>query len=135
MTDVSMAAFAAYQFAAATPAAPAPTAAQIQRFQDQLQQPLEAAHYDAPLPAAAATEGNFAKLLDYAARVSDGLRAKLDRPDQFTFDPRFSPEAHFMQEMFREMRAASLLEVQFRLLGKGMQMATRNVQTLYQQQG
>lgn len=138
MTDASMAAFAAYYTAVAAQAATAPTAAQIARFQDQLQQPLtqgEVARYDAPLPAAAAGEGHFTQLLDYAAQVSDKLRAELDRPDKLIIDPKLSPELQLLQEMGREMRAVSLLELQFKLLGKGVQMATRNVQTLYQQQG
>lgn len=139
MIDGSMAALAAHYYTAGAAQAvtTAPTAAQIERFQDQLQQPeqSEVAHYEAPLPAAEAAQGHFTHLLDYASQVSDKLRVELERPEKRIIDPTWAPELQLMQEMYREMRGASALELQFQLMAKGMQMAARNVQLLYQQQG
>ena len=133
MTDGPISAVAATVAAGAqAPEAVQPTAQQIARFEAQLQQPAPL-HYDAPASAAGAS-GELRPVIDYAGRVSNEFRTKLEHRD-LKIDAEQWPELYLVQEVNREMRGFSLMQMQVEFIGKGVEVTNRSTQVLYQQSG
>lgn len=73
-------------------------------------------------------------LIDYMGQASDQLRAQLETPG-LSIDPEMWPELHLMQQTQLGLRDFMRAELQIEMIGKALQLAGRNVQVLYQQQG
>jgi len=82
----------------------------------------------------AAASPNLQSLMEYGGEISEQFRAELER-GPLPIDPNVAPDLFIAQEIQSGMRHFSLLELQFEFIGKGLQLANRNVQVLYQQQG
>jgi hypothetical protein len=137
MNTGSLAAAGSQALAEARPfEAAEPTAQQIARFQELAagsSAEQDVSHYSIPTPQN--TQGSrFQPLLEYAGRVSDELRSHLERP-VLRVNPEAWPELYALQEAQASMRDFMRMELQFELIGKGLQLTNRNAQILYQQQG
>jgi hypothetical protein len=111
-----------------------PTAQQIARFQNLLQQPAaaaESAQYAAPLSDTAKLNGDLHRLFDYAAQVSGQLRTQLEHRET-KIDAQQWPELYLMQEASQEIRGLNVTTLQFQFITTGVEMVNRNTQTLYQ---
>lgn len=86
-------------------------------------------------PAAALGPGaQLHPLIDYIGQASQQLRAQLETPG-LSIDPQMWPELHLMQQTQLGLRDFMRAELQVEMIGKALQLANRNVQVLYQQQG
>lgn len=86
-------------------------------------------------PAAALGPGaQLHPLIDYMGQASEQLRTQLDTPG-LSIDPELWPELHLMQQTQLGLRDFMRAELQIEMIGKALQLANRNVQVLYQQQG
>jgi hypothetical protein len=132
MTDAPISAVAAITAAAAQApqAAPQPTPQQIARFEAQLQEHAPS-RYGPPLSGSAPNE-NLRPMIDYAGRVSQEYRTKLERPG-LRIDAEQWPELYVLQEVNRDMRSFSLVQLQLEFIGKGVEATNRGTQVLYQQ--
>ncbi len=117
----------------------APTAAQAARFAEQLgdgRTPAAGAAFSVyQAPAATPLDrADFRPLVDYAARASDSMRdamAPLDLRAASAAVPELTP----LIESIARANATTLATMQFNLIAETVQSASRNVHTLYQQQG
>jgi hypothetical protein len=107
-----------------------PTPQQTARFEAQIAEavPLQ---YGAPVSGGAAGD-SLRPVMDYATRVSNDYRAELERRE-VRIDPEMWPELYVLQQVNREMRGFSLLQMQLEFMGKGVEVANRGTQVLYQQ--
>lgn len=96
---------------------------------------FDSLNYDQPLPPG---RGDALKpLMNLASKVSDGLTSAIDGtkvPPDTEAEKNF-PELKAVREVFADIREFSLVELQFSLIGKSLQLAESNVRQLYQQQG
>jgi len=95
--------------------------------------------YQPPLPPSGALD--LKPLLDHMGKVSEGIKSALkpvgspqDEREKESEYERF-PELRKVDEVYAKLREFSMVELQFTLIGKSLQIADRNVQALYQQQG
>lgn len=135
-----------------------PTAAQVERFQTQLQAQTGAgdgvAYYGAPAIASAVPPNEVRPVVEYMEKMGADFRRHFEasseelrlQPDPMQIDMADeSPTGQLMrqlqmtqqqsQELYRRMLDASLVDLQFTYIAKQCEMAVRNVQTLYQQSG
>jgi hypothetical protein len=111
------------------------TAQLTERFESQLQSPGITdtfTRYDATLAAPAGLAGDVRSLVDFAGRLSEEFRTKLERP-QTHFDAARWPELRVLEEASREMRSLNLTTVQFQFVAAGVEITNRNAQMLFQQ--
>lgn len=116
--------------AQATQAAAQPTPQQTARFEAQIAEPA-ALRYGAPMGTGTTAE-NLRPVVDYATRVSKDYRAELGRRE-LRIDAEMWPELYVLQQVNHEMRGFSLLQMQLEFMGKGVEVANRGTQVLYQQ--
>lgn len=93
----------------------------------------EAARYAEPV-AALGPGAQLHPLIDYMGQASQQLREQLETPG-LSIDPQMWPELHLMQQTQLGLRDFMRAELHIEMIGKAMQLANRNVQVLYQQQG
>lgn len=92
-------------------------------------------NYQPPLPAGPLMD--LKPLLDHVGQVSEGIRSAVKpagSPDDEREKEQF-PELRRLDEMYEKLREFTMVELQFTLIGKSLQIAERNLQALYQQQG
>ena len=96
---------------------------------------LDPLRYEQPLPPG--RDDALKPLMNLASKVSDGLTSAINGtnvPANTEAEKRF-PELKAVREVFADIREFTLVELQFSLIGKSLQLAESNVRQLYQQQG
>jgi phage-related minor tail protein len=74
--------------------------------------------------------------MDLAAKVSEQMQTVMNSHTAIAAETAEAfPQLRAMENMFQQVREFSLVEFQFDLLGKSLQLAESNVRQLYQQQG